>query len=315
MLKSVSILLLAAAPAFAAGRAITTDDLLSLARISEPQLSPDGARVVYTVGVPDMNANRVARNLWIASMNGGESKALTSTGRDGSARWAPDGRRIAFVSSRDGAAQIYVMSIDAPGEASKITDVSGGADNVVGAPDGRSIAFTSEVYPDCRDEACNTRRDKEREENPVRARVYERLLFRHWTSWSEGKRNHLFVVPADGGRARDLLPGADFDVPPREREGPHPIAFAPDSRTICYIAITDAVEATSTNADLFEIDANGGQPKRLTTNPGFDGAPANSTSAATRSSSRAAASRRRWSSSRSARPDRRRTTARPRRER
>src|SRR5207244_1795991 len=139
MLKSVSILLLAAAPAFAAGRAITTDDLLPLGRSSEPQLSPDGARVVYTVGVPDMNANRVARNLWIASMNGGESKALTSTGRDGGARWAPDGRRIAFVSSRDGAAQIYVMSIDAPGEAKKITDVSGGANNVVWAPDGRRL--------------------------------------------------------------------------------------------------------------------------------------------------------------------------------
>ena len=274
MLKFSSILLLSAAPVFAAGRPIITNDLLSLARISEPQLSPDGTRVVYTVGVPDMNANRVARNLWVASMQNGEPKALTSTGKDGGARWSPDGRRIAFVSSRDGTSQIYVMPIDAPGEAKKISDVSGGADNIVWAPDGRSIAFTSEVYPDCRDDACNTRRDKEREENPVRARVYERLLFRHWTSWSEGKRNHLFVVPADGSRARDLLPGADFDVPPREREGPHPIAFAPDSRTICYIAITDSVEATSTNADLFEIDANGGQPKRLTTNPGFDGAPA-----------------------------------------
>ena len=274
MLKFISILLLSAAPVFAAGRPIITNDLLSLARISEPQLSPDGTRVVYTVGVPDTNANRVARNLWVASMQNGEPKALTSTGKDGGARWSPDGRRIAFVSSRDGTSQIYVMPIDAPGEAKKISDVSGGADNIVWAPDGRSIAFTSEVYPDCRDDACNTRRDKEREENPVRARVYERLLFRHWTSWSEGKRNHLFVVAADGGRARDLLPGADFDVPPREREGPHPIAFAPDSRTICYIAITDSVEATSTNADLFEIDANGGQPKRLTTNPGFDGAPA-----------------------------------------
>ena len=288
MLKFVSVLLLSAAPVFAAGRPITANDLLSLARISEPQLSPDLTRVVYTVGVPDMNANRVTRNVWIASTRGalrqaqgvpsasrdGEPKALTSTGKDGGARWSPDGRRIAFVSSRDGPPQIFVMATDGPGEAKKITDVSGGADNVVWAPDGRTIAFTSEVYPDCRDDACNTKRDKEREENPVRARVYERLLFRHWTSWSEGKRNHLFVVPADGGRARDLLPGADFDVPPREREGPHPIAFAPDSRTICYIAITDPVEATSTNADLFEIDAHGGMPKRLTTNPGFDGAPA-----------------------------------------
>ena len=103
-----------------------------------------------------------------------------------------------------------------------------------------------------------------------------RLLYRHWTSWSEGKRLHLFVVPAAGGAARDLLPGANYDVPPPQREGPHPIAFAPDNRTICFTAVTDRVEATSTNGDLFEIDAvtAGATPKRLTTGPGFDGAPA-----------------------------------------
>ena len=84
-----------------------------------------------------------------------------------------------------------------------------------------------------------------------------RLLYRHWTSWSEGKRIHLFVVPAAGGTPRDLTAGADYDVPPREREGPHPIAFSPDSRTLCFTAVTDRVEATSTNGDLFEIDVTG----------------------------------------------------------
>ena len=140
----------------------------------------------------------------------------------------------------------------------------------------RSIAFTSEVYPDCRDDACNAARDEAREKSPVRARIYDALLYRHWTTWSEGKRLHLFVVPSAGGAARDLLPGANYDVPPRQREGPHPIAFAPDSRTICFTAVTDRVEATSTNGDLFEIDAvtAGATPKRLTTGPGFDGAPA-----------------------------------------
>ena len=262
-----------ASATFAAGRPITPNDLLVLQRITEPQLSPDGKQVIYTVGVPDLKANRVARNIWIVSTTGGDARALTTTGRDGGGRWSPDGKRIAFVSSREGSPQLYVMDAGDPSSAKRITNLSGGADNIVWAPNGQSIAITSEVYPDCRDDACNAKRDKEREENPVKTRVYDRLLYRHWTSWSEGKRVHPFVVPLSGA-PRDLVPGADYDAPPREREGSHPMAFSPDSQSICYVAITDPVEATSTNADLFEIAINGGPPKRLTTNPGFDGAPA-----------------------------------------
>jgi dipeptidyl aminopeptidase/acylaminoacyl peptidase len=273
-LVSVLFVLLSVRPALAAGRPITVAELLAMERLSEPQLSPDGTRVVYTVATPDLAGNRIARNVWIVTLANGDARPLTTTGRDSGARWAPDGRRIAFVSSRADSAQVYVLDVDGSREAMKLTSVSGGADNLVWSPDGRAIAFTSEAYPDCRDEACNARRDEDREKSPVRARVYDRLLYRHWTSWSDGKRNHLFVVPAAGGPARDLLPGADYDVPAREREGPHPIVFAPDGRTIAFTAVTDRVEAISTNGDLFEIDVAGGSPRRLTTNPGFDGAPA-----------------------------------------
>ena len=270
-----------ATSAQAAGRPITANDLLALERLSEPQLSPDGTRAVYSVAVPDLQANRLARNIWLVSLKTGEARALTVTGRDGGARWAPDGRRIAFISQRDGAPQLYLLDVDIAtatpaAEPRRLTSLSGGADNIVWSPDGQTIAFTSEVYPDCRDDGCNATRDEAREKSPVRARVYDSLLYRHWTSWSEGKRLHLFVVPSAGGAPRDLLPGANYDVPPPQREGPHPIAFSPDNRTICFTAVTDRVEATSTNGDLFEIDAStaGAAPKRLTTGPGFEGAPA-----------------------------------------
>jgi dipeptidyl aminopeptidase/acylaminoacyl peptidase len=264
----------------AAGRPITANDLLSMERLSEPQLSPDGTRAVYTVAVPDLQANRLARNVWLVSLKTGDARKITATGRDAGAKWSPDGRRLAFISQRDGTSQLYLLDADiataTQAEPTRLTKLSGGADNIVWSPDGQTIAFTSEVYPDCRDDRCNAERDEAREKNPVRARIYDALLYRHWTSWSEGKRLHLFVVPAAGGAARDLLPGATYDVPPPQREGPHPIAFAPDNRTICFTAITDRVEATSTNGDLFEIDATtpGAMPKRLTTGPGFDGAPA-----------------------------------------
>src|SRR5581483_4735780 len=260
--------------AAAAGHPVTVNDLLKMARVSDPDASADGTRVVYTVATPDLEKNRLARDVWMAAIATGETRRLTHTGQDGGARWSPDGKTIAFTSSRSGTTRIYILSPDTAGEPRAITSISGGADNIVWAPDGRSIAFTSEVYPDCRDDACNAQRDKAREERKSEMRVYDRLLFRHWTSWSTGKRSHVFVVAAAGGTARDLTPGADYDVPPVQREGPHPIAFAPDSRTVCYTAIADPVEATSTNADLFEVGVDGGSPKRLTTNPGFDGAPA-----------------------------------------
>jgi dipeptidyl aminopeptidase/acylaminoacyl peptidase len=269
----VLLLLTAAAAARGAGRPIDVNDLIAMERVSDPQLSPDGSRVVYTVAVPDLQANRLAMNIWLVPL-GGAARAVTTTGRDSGARWAPDGRRIAFISQRDGAPQIYILDVDAHAEPMRLTTLSGGADNIVWSPDGQTIAFTSAVYPDCRDEACNEARDEARTNDPVKARIYDTLLYRHWTEWSDGRRQHLFVVPAAGGAPRDLLPGATYDVPPPQREGPHPIAFAPDGRTICFTAVTDAVEATSTNGDLFEVQVGGGAAKRLTTNPGFDGAPA-----------------------------------------
>ena len=275
---SALLTLCIATVAQAAGRPITANDLLSMERLSEPQLSPDGTRAVYAIAVPDLQANRLARNIWLVSLKTGDARKITTTGRDGGAKWSPDGRRLAFISQRDGTSQLYLLDVATatPAEPTRLTKLSGGADNIVWSPDGQTIAFTSEVYPECRDDRCNAERDEAREKNPVRARIYDALLYRHWTSWSEGKRLHVFVVPAAGGAARDLLPGATYDVPPPQREGPHPIAFAPDNRTICFTAVSDRVEATSTNGDLFEIDATtpGAMPKRLTTGPGFDGAPA-----------------------------------------
>jgi dipeptidyl aminopeptidase/acylaminoacyl peptidase len=264
-----------ASSAIAAGRPIAPTDLLAMARISDPQVSPDGARVLYSVATPDLGANRTVRDVWIVTIATGETHNLTHNGRDGGARWSPDGKTIAFLSTRANGNQIYLIDADGSGDPRQLTSFSSDVDNIVWSPDGRSIAFTADVFPDCKDDACNKARTDEREKNPVKARVYDRLLFRHWTSWSDGKRMHLFVVPAAGGTPRDLTLGADYDVPPREREGPHPITFAPDSRMICFTAVTDAVEATSTNGDLFEVDVTGNSaPKRLTTSPGFDGAPA-----------------------------------------
>ena len=253
--------------------AITFGDLIQMHRVGEAQVSPDGKWVAYTLTTPDLEANRNASNIWIGPTAGGTSLQLTQSGHDSSPVWSPDGKTIAFLSSRSGTSQVYLLSMDG-GEAQPITHLSTGADIVKWAPDGKTIVFTSGVYPDCKDDACNSARDEEKEKNKVKAHVAEHLLYRHWTHWNDGKRSHLFVVPADGSAApRDLTAAANYDVPPDERGGPGDVNFSPDSKEICFTAVTDPVEATSTNGDLFLVPVAGGEAKRITTQKGFDGEP------------------------------------------
>ena len=252
---------------------ITFDDMIQLHRVSAPQISPDGKWVAFAVSTPDMQANRNASNLWLISTAGGAPVQLTQSGHDSAPAWSPDGKTLAFLSSRDGNSQVYLLSMSG-GEPKKLTTLSTGADLFQWSPDGRTIAFTSAVYLACKDDACNAQRDAEKEKSMVKAYIADHLLYRHWDHWSEGKRSHLFLMPTDASAAaRDLTPTADYDIPPDERGEVNDFAFSPDGQEICYTAVPDKMEAISTNGELFLMPTAGGEPKKITSNPGFDGNP------------------------------------------
>lgn len=255
-------------------RPIQFDDMIAMHRVSDPQISPDGKWIAYVVSTPDRQADRSVSNIWLVPSTGGEERQMTRGGSDNRPRWSPDGLRIAFLSSRDRASQVYTISFHG-GEASQLTFLSTGADNEVWSPDGKWMAFTSRVYPDCRDDACNKDRDAASEKDKVKAHIADRLLYRHWTDWADGTRGHLFVVGTANGAPRDLTPGVDYDVPPFNLGAPEAIAFSPDSAEICFTANRDKDEALSTNGDLFAVPVQGGlAPKQITTNKGDDWGPA-----------------------------------------
>jgi Tol biopolymer transport system component len=110
--------------------------------------------------------------------------------------------------------------------------------------------------------------DKDRDENPVKARILSDVPFRRWDTWNEGKRIHLFVMPAQGGEAKDLTPG-ELDSPIWTEDGSEEVAFSPDSQELCFSRFTEK-EAFVGNSDLFTLPVTGGQPKQITSNRGGD---------------------------------------------
>ncbi|MGO9518507.1 MAG: prolyl oligopeptidase family serine peptidase [Candidatus Korobacteraceae bacterium] len=259
--------------------AFTFEDMMQLKRIGEPVISPDGKWVAFTAVDVNLEENTRKPHLWIVPVAGGEARRLTpatGTGED-RIRFAPDGKRVIYESSRDGGSQIWAQDFDSSagaltGEPRKVTSISTEASGGVWSPDGKSILFVSSVYPDCPDDACNKQRDDERAKSKVKASIFAQLMFRHWNHYFDGKYSHLFIVSADGGVARDITPGA-HDVPPFSLGGQDQYAFSPDSKEIAYTSNHDPMPAISTNDDIFTVPAAGGEAKQITTNPGSDGTP------------------------------------------
>jgi len=257
-------------------RPMTFDDLMAIKRIGDAQISPDGSRVAYVVSDVDKNLNRGKRSVWAVPTSGGSPQQLiTSDKNDFSPRWSADGKWIAFLSTREGAPQIFVADAANPGASNprKVTSVPEGVGEFIWSPNGKMFAFTTDVYPGCQTLDCVAKRSEAEEKSKVKAVIADRLLYRHWDSFKRGKRSHLFVVSSEGGEPKDLTPG-DYDVPPFSLGDPTAFDFAPDSSEIVFARNTDKDEALSTNNDLFIVSVNGGEAKRLTgNNPGSDTTP------------------------------------------
>ncbi len=245
------------------------NDLMNVKRVGDPQLSPDGKTVAFTTGVVNMAENRVLTHIYTVKIDGSDQKQLTTGERSHSSpRWSPDGKHIAYTTG----GQIWTMEIDGD-DKEQVTKISSGAGNPVWSPDGKWIAFNSDIYPECNSDDCNKAEDDKAETSKVKAKVTERLLFKHWNEWRDRKRTHVFVVSSKGGAATDLTPG-DFDSPPYGASTGADYAFSPDSRELVFLRNPDKVEAISTNSDVYTVSLSNKIQKNITvTNKGYDASP------------------------------------------
>ena len=236
-------------------RAMTIDDLLACQRLSEPQFSPDGQWIAFTVAKVDEARNKIRKDVWLVRPDGQYLQPVTRHEQSSSSPcWSPDGKTLAYLSSQSGTSQVWLYDLASAGHR-QLTDHHSGVESMNWSPDGRHLALASRVYPDAPDQESNRQRDQQIEANPVQARVYDELLFRHWDSWWDHKRSHIMIFELATGKLQDLTPG-DYDVPPIAlSEG---YCFTPDGQQVIFTSNREAQVAKSTNNDIWAVPVGGG---------------------------------------------------------
>ena len=281
------------ANALSGKRPMTFADLQRMKRVSDPQISPSGKWVMFSVTDVDLEKNAKVNHLWVVPTVGGRERQVTFW-KEGEwdGRFSPDGKQVLFV-SQDGmeGAEIYLTSWNEAqgtlGTPRRLTNVSTEADGAIWSPDSQRILFTSRVYPECSEGSswveennCDKRKDADAAANPVKAQIWDHLLYRHWDHYVGPKRSHVLVVSAtDGNAVRDLTPMqeiGDAEAPTFSLGGPIGYAWAPDSKEIAYVINLDLVPAVSTNNDIYtlRLDDPGAKPVKVSTSTGSDDGPA-----------------------------------------
>ena len=233
-------------------------DLLGMERISDPQASPDGKWVAFTLRTTDMAANKGRTEVYRTNLKDGRIKRLTwDPASDNSPRWLSDSQHILFLSSRSGSYQVWKLDTEG-GEPTQVTDLPLDVGNLTISPDGTRIAFSMDVFIDCETVDCTAVRLKAKEDDPASGMIYDKLFIRHWDTWKDGRRSHVFVMPIGGGTPTDVMPRMDADCPSKPFGGAEEFAFTPDGQGIVFTArVAGDAEAWSVDFDLYYAPIDG----------------------------------------------------------
>jgi len=249
-------------------RAITIEDYLALKNVGDPQVSPDGKWVVYTVGTISLQDNKSTSRLWLANVATGVTKELSQgAGSDRSPRWSPDGQTLAFLSGREHGPQVWVMPA-AGGAARRVSDLPDGVGEMYWMPSGSGFLVVSDIKWPKEQEI-----DQRNGPYPTDAKLWTNVLYRHWTDWRAGLRQHVFTVDLMSGKAVDITP-IDKDAPTIATSGDGDVAMSPDGKEVAVAIHADTVVADNTNVDVYLMGPDGTGMRDLTAaNAGADNTP------------------------------------------
>jgi dipeptidyl aminopeptidase/acylaminoacyl peptidase len=248
-------------------RGITPEDYYAFQFLSDPQISPDGERVVYVVTTVDRRQNRRFSSIWLIAIDGKSApRQLTNNSfSSNSPRWSPDGQAIAFITSRPATSdpgetvrpQIWLLPLNG-GEPRRITTLRNGAGNFQWSPDGKRIVCVSRTGP-------SDSRAENRERSDVRH--YSRISYKfNDTGWFDDKHSHLFVIDVLTGSAKQITAGDDWDDNDPQ--------WSPEGSRIAFVSNrTGKLLDGDRNSDVFVIAAEGGQLTKISDHKEADSSP------------------------------------------
>jgi dipeptidyl aminopeptidase/acylaminoacyl peptidase len=245
---------------------LTIDQFVSMPTVGDPQLSPDGKLVAYTISTPSLEDNRSTSRIWLTDPATGETwQATTGAGSDRAPRWSPDGKTLGFISTREGGPQIWRLPARG-GEPTKLTSFADGVGDFLWSPDGKGLLFwTSVKWPD------STEAEKRGGKYPTEAKIWTDLFYRHWDEWRVGLRQHVFRVSLPDGAVTDLTP-IDRDVPTLALGGAD-VAISPVATEMAVVFNPDSNLASTTNNDIFVMGPDGSGRQGITNSAANDNSP------------------------------------------
>jgi len=243
---------------------LSAEVLWKLDRLGAPVVSPKGRHVVVPATSYDLESDASETRLWLLDTEGTkDQRAISAAGVDASSPvFSPDGSRLAFISKRgeDDAGQVYLLPMDVPGEATRLTDVPTGVAALKWS--GEHIYFISSVWPDKSFEEM-AKALKAEAESKVSAQVWTEMPYGYFDTWlDEDRENHLFRIPADGGEVQALTQPAGLVLSPSDA-GTGDYDVSPDGERLAIVA-DSATEGVYPDPDVYLVDTGGEDPRNLT---------------------------------------------------